>query len=263
MIVTPIKTHKITSSDSAIFAVLDKYLSDIPERSVVAVSSKIVSICEGRVVPITEHGERSAEGVLQSKSKEKENLIEEEAEWYLPASENPYGVSTTIKHSAIIASAGIDESNGGGYYVLWPEDPQESANKIRAHIAKSKGLKEVGVIITDSKLTPLRWGVTGFGLAHSGFQAINDMVGKSDLFGRTFYITKVNILDGLAASAVYVKGETSEQTPIAVISDIPHIVFQDHNPTKEELAKLKISMEEDIFAPILKKAEWKRGKGSF
>lgn len=247
VIVTPIKTHKITPNDCTIDKLLDQYLpTDIPERSVVAVTSKIVSICGGRVVKVGDV--------------EKEALVAQEAEWYLPLSENLYGVSITIKNNVIIASAGIDESNGNGYYVLWPENPQQSANEIRRTVREIRGVREVGVIVTDSRLSPLRWGVTGVGIAHSGFQAVNDMIGKPDIFGRPLHVTKVNIMDGLAASGVFVMGESSEQTPLAIISDIPHIVFQDHDPTEQELNKLKITMKEDIFAPILKRAPWKTGK---
>lgn len=239
------------------YKLLDQYLpQDIPERSVIAVSSKIVAICEGRVKRIANGGNDSDE----ERKKEKDSLVEEEAEWYLPSSENLYGVSITIKNNVIIASAGIDESNGNGYYILWPKDSQKSANEIRKHIAERFALSEVGVIITDSRLSPLRWGVTGVGIAHSGFQAVNDIIGKPDVFGRPMHVTKVNVLDGLASSAVYVMGESAEQTPMAMISDIPHVVFQDRDPSEEELAMLNITMEEDIFAPILKKAAWKKGK---
>ena len=55
-------------------------------------------------------------------------------------------------------------------------------------------------------------------------------------------------------------GEGSEQTPLAVISDIPFVHFQDRNPTEEELAELKISIEDDVYAPLLKAANWKKGK---
>lgn len=272
MKVTPVTTSKITSKDTSITAVLDQYLPVVNERSVVAITSKIVSICEGRVIPIV-NGKLPASPKLQrgkqmingekAISEEKEALIAEEAEWYLPASENLYGVSITIKNNIIIASAGIDESNADGNYVLWPEDPQRSANEIRKYLKDKFSLRDLGIIITDSRLSPLRWGVTGVGIAHSGFQAVNDMIGKPDIFGRPLHATKVNILDGLAASAVYVMGESNEQTPIAVIEDAPHIRFQDHNPTQEELDMLRITMEEDIFSGILKKVEWKKGQKIF
>lgn len=68
----------------------------------------------------------------------------------------------------------------------------------------------MGMIITDSKTTLLRCGVTGAVVAHSGFAALNDYRGKSDIFGRKFKMTQVNIVDGLAVAAVLQIGEGKE-----------------------------------------------------
>lgn len=258
MQVTAIKTHKITQEDNDIFAVLDKYLPKLEENSVVAISSKIVAICEGRVVPlekVVKVGE--VEKVVKV---EKGELVEQEAELYLPASENKYGFSIAVKGNMFVASAGVDESNGNGYYVLWPKDPQTSVNAIREHLVKKHGLKNLGVVLTDSKTTPLRWGVTGIAVSHSGFAALEDYIGIPDVFGRPMHVTKTNVMDSLAASAVFVMGEGSEQTPLAIINDLPAVKFQDRNPTQKELDSLVISLDEDLYAPILKKVEWKKGK---
>jgi F420-0:gamma-glutamyl ligase len=61
-------------------------------------------------------------------------------------------------------------------------------------------------------------------------------------------------------------GEGAEQTPIAVISDIPFVAFQDHDPTLEELKKFYLEhMEDDLFEPFLRQMGWRegghRGKG--
>lgn len=248
MNIKAIKTHKITKKDSDLFAVLDKYITELSEESIVAVTSKIVAICEGRIIP-----------VLKT---DKDELIKQEADLYLPREENQYNLFLTIKNNLLAVSAGIDESNADGNYVLWPADPQGMANKIRQHLTKKFGLKKIGVIITDSKTTPLRWGVTGAAIAHSGFSALKDLIGSKDLFGRKLKMTKVSIMDGLAASAVLVMGEGSEQTPIAVISDVPFVKFCDRNPTEKELSELKIAIEEDVYSPLLKSVSWRRGKGA-
>lgn len=244
MKVTPIKTHKITPEDD-LFAVLDKYINSLPEKSVIAVASKIVAITEGRVV--------KADGV------DKNELVREEADLYLPWQDNPYGFHITIKNGIMLASGGIDESNGNGYFVLWPQDPQESANRIRWHLKRRCHLNNLGVIITDSRTSPLRWGVTGVGIAHSGFQALYSYVDKPDVFGRKMRVEKLNLPDCLASATVVVTGEGDEQTPIAVIEDIPRVTFQDRNPTDEELATLRISIDEDIYAPLLKSVKWEKG----
>lgn len=245
MIIKTIKTHKITSKDKDLYQILDAYLPLVKEKSILAVTSKIISICEGRIIKINDA--------------EKELLIKKESEYYLPAKDNRYHVSLTIARNMFVATAGIDESNGNGYYVLWPKDPQKTANNIREYLKKRFNLHKIGVIVTDSKTTPLRWGVTGVALSHSGFSALNNYIGKADIFGRKLEMTKVSVMDGLAAAAVLAMGEGKEQTPIAIIEDISNIAFQKNNPTEKELKELRISMEDDLYAPLLKSVKWEKG----
>jgi len=247
MKVTPIKTHKITKKDKDIFKILDRYLPKLLEKSVIAVTSKIIAICEGRVV--------------RKDLATKDELTKQEAEWYLPRHLSKYDFCISIKHNTFTASAGVDESNGNGYYVLWPKDPQKSANVIRLHLKQRFNLKNIGVIITDSKTTPLRWGVTGVALAHSGFSALNSYIGKPDVFGRLLKAEKLNVADTLATAAVGVMGEGNEQTPLAIIEDLPFVKFHDRNPTEKEIASLSISIEDDLYTPLLRSVKWKKGKG--
>jgi putative folate metabolism gamma-glutamate ligase len=244
MKVTAIKTKRIVVGDD-LFAVFDESLHELRDRSVVAVASNVVSLCEGRVVRI---GER-----------DKEELVREEAEFYLPP-DNAYHLNLTVKNSMLGVNAGIDESNTDGYYTLWPEDPQESANRIREYLKKRFQLDHVGVVITDSKTTPLRWGVTGVAISHSGFAALKDYIGKPDIFGRVFKFEKANIADSLATAAVVVTGEGDEQTPIATIEDVPFVEFLDRNPTKEEIEMLSISMDEDVYGEMLRGMKWRKGE---
>ena len=246
MIVKAVKTHKITTKDDNLLKVLDKYITELHEGSVLAITSKIVSICEGRIVPV--------------KGSDKDKLIKREAGFYLPKEKNKYNVFLTIKNNRLAVSAGIDESNANGNYILWPKDPQETANQVRGYLTKRFYLQKVGVVITDSITTPLRFGVMGAALSHSGFLALNDLIGTPDVFGKMLKMTKVAVLDGLAASAVLVMGEGREQTPIVVISDIPFVKFQDRNPTEQELNELKIAIEDDVYAPLLKSVNWRKGK---
>lgn len=244
MKVRTIKTHKITPKDQNLFGILDQYLLQMEEKSILAVTSKIIAICQGRVAKI---------GKIN-----KEELIKKEADYYLPKEKSKYNFMLTIKNNLLVASAGIDESNSNGYYILWPKDLQKTANKIRNYLKKRFKLINVGMIITDSKTTPLRWGVTGAAIAHSGFNALNDYIGTPDIFGKKLKVTKVNVMDGLAASAVLVMGEGKEQTPLAVISDIPFVKFQKRNPSQKEIEELKIKIEDDLYAPILTDVKWKK-----
>lgn len=246
MEISTIKTHKITTDDKDILEILDKYLKDLNENSILCVTSKIVAITEGRIKLVKESN--------------KDELVKNESEYFLPKEENKYGFHLTITQNLLIPAAGIDESNGNGYFILWPENPQESANNVREYLVKRFGIKNVGVIITDSKTTPLRNGTTGVGISHSGFNALNDYIGKPDIFDRNLKFTKSNIMDGLAAAAVVVMGEGQEQTPLAVISNIPNAKFTGRNPTEKELEALKIDLDTDVYSSILKRAPWKKGK---
>lgn len=246
MIVHPIKTPRITAAKTTLIALLDECLPNIPDRSVVAITSKVVSLCENRVVPVSQYS--------------KEELVKQEADQYVPLV-NKYGFHFTISKNILIPAAGIDESNSGDLYVLWPNNAQKTANDIRRYLVKRLQHKNIGVIITDSTCMPLRRGTAGIYLAHSGFKALNDYVGKPDLFGRPFMVSQANVAGGLAASAVLCMGEGAEQTPICHIYDVPFVQFQSRNPTQQELNDLNIALDEDIFAPFLTAVRWKSNHG--
>ena len=161
-----------------------------------------------------------------------------------------------IKNNIIIPSAGIDESNGNGMYILYPENIQESATKIWNHIRRRNQLKEFGVLITDSHTTPMRRGVIGIALGWCGFKALYSYVGKPDCFDVPLSVTVVNVLDALAVSAVFCMGEGNEQTPFATITGAPKIDFQERPPTCEEVNELYIPMQEDLYAPLLNNGNW-------
>lgn len=234
MIVTPIKTRRVLVSGQTIQAVLDEHLPPLKEGSIVAVTSKIVSLCEGRVVSMDEP---------------LEEVVIKEADFYLPADIENYNQRFTITRHTLTARAGIDLSPQNNYYILLPQDPQATANSLRRHLANKFGLKNIGLIITDSISTPLRRGVTGISIAHSGFAALND-----------YRASRANVAGGLAAAAVVVMGEGSETTPLAVISDLPLVEFQDRDPTTEELRDLYVNKDQDFFAPFINSVEWQKGQ---
>ncbi len=246
MKVTSIKTHKITSKDTDLLSVLDQYVPAMAEGSILAIASKIVAFCEGRIVKV---GKRP-----------KHELVREEAQYYIDTP-NTYNITLAIKDNILIASSGIDESNADDHYILWPKNSQDTANKVRESLRQKFDLKKVGVIIVDSRTTVLRWGTTGVALAISGFKPLKDYIGQNDIFGRPLQYTKASIMDGLAAAAVMVMGEGDEQTPLAMIDDLTGVVeFVNHNPTPEELKEIYIDIDTDIYAPLLKSVAWKKGK---
>lgn len=247
MNITAYKTKAVVSGDR-LTAILDESLPQLHNGDIVVITSKIVSICQGRIQKATTDEKKYA-------------LIRDESQYYIENdATRRYHMALTVTNNILIPNSGIDESNGNAYYILWPEDPQGEAAHIWKHLTKKYNLTTIGVIITDSHTTPLRWGTTGIGIAWCGFQALNSYIGKPDIFGRPLEVTKANILDGFSAAAVLTMGEGNEQTPLAVISDVPFVTFQNRPPTQEETESLVITLDDDLYSPILTSAPWSKGK---
>ena len=205
----------------------------LKEREILAITSKIVSLSENRIIPKT--------------NIDKKELIRKEADHYL--GEIGYGCHLTIKQGLLIPSSGVDESNAeGDYYILYPENPFLSAKKIHSLIKKKLGLKKFGILLTDSHTKPLRRGVLGAALAYYGFKGVESKIGTKDLFGKKLKITQINIADALAVSATHVMGEGSEGCPLAVIKTKVDFTELPNN------SELQIPLEEDLYRPLLEKS---------
>lgn len=248
MVVKAIKTRKFLPPKDDLWELLSGVKS-LKENSVVAVTSKVVAVGEGRCIPLNETT--------------KDALAIQESDKYIPRGLSPGGhILHTIKNNMLIASAGIDESNGAGFYILWPKNPQLSARKIWEFLKNKFKIKNLGVIITDSRLVPLRRGVVGIAIGYFGFGPLKDYRKTKDIFGRKFEMETSNFPDSLATAAVLVMGEGSERQPIAILENIPGLEFlqQEFRPkTKDD--DFEIPEKEDMFYPFLSSVEWKKGRG--
>lgn len=122
---------------------------------------------------------------------------------FIPRKECPGEyVVLTVKDNTLIPSAGIDESNSDGYYILWPKDSQKEAKKICKYIKSKFNLKKIAVIITDSHTTPLRYGTTGISTGFYGLEPFHDYRGSEDIFGRKMKISRGNMVDALSTAGV-------------------------------------------------------------
>lgn len=246
MKVTSIKTHKITpGKDSDLFEILDQYVDNFKNSSILVIASKIIAITQGRYKKFTET--------------EKEEFIKAQSQRYIPKEGHKYNLYVTITNNLLTYSAGIDQSNGAGFDILWPENPSKIANEVRAYLKKRFKIKNVGVIITDMAVIPLQWGIIAGPIAYSGFKPLKILTGSPDVFGKKYQYTKVGIMNGLAAAAGVLMGEGSEQTPLGIIEDVPFVEFQNEDPTEEELKSLIIEPENDLFGPMMKTAPWQKG----
>jgi dihydrofolate synthase / folylpolyglutamate synthase len=223
----PVKTRILHPPQDNLLMVLRESLPSLQEKDIVIISSKVVAIHEGQTKLIWNN--------------DKKKLMEAEADLII---DRPYWPTPlTVKHNAFIGSAGIDESNGDGYYILLPSDVFESAIAIRAWLQAEFNLTDVGVIITDSHSTPFRFGATGVALGWAGILPIEDCRGREDLFKRKIIFERSNLVDGLAAGANVLMGEVDERIPVVIARDVPRIKFRQSN-TKEQVF---VDYEEDTF----------------
>lgn len=235
MRIQPIKTERISTAQD-LMKYIDRFLPSLEENTIVALTSKVVSICEGRMVP--------------KDSISKQALVEQEADRVLSGPDAMQDdIILTYKNHLLIPSAGIDESNSDGMYILYPQDPFKTARDLVQHLRHRHHRQNLGVLITDSHTTPLRKGVTGIALAWWGFAPIKSYIGTTDLFGRPLRVTNVNIVDALAVSAVFTMGEGNECMPLALLTDLPHITFDTQDHFVEEVC---INPQEDLYRPLLR-----------
>ena len=231
----PVKTRIVNPPKDEIWDIIDSL--KIEDGDIIFITSKILSIHQGRTVKITSETT-------------KEELAKRESERFLHYQNESEGFSAniTITDNNLILSAGIDASNAADHYILWPKNVDELCKEIREHIINKTGVKNLGVVATDSHSSPLRLGVTGFTIGLSGVEPLSDIRGEKDLFGRELHITMVNEIDPLTSMAVLLMGESSECTPIVILRNYRKIKFNKNASMKD----LKVSPEQDIYAPLLK-----------
>lgn len=232
-----VKTRALIPPKDDLYQVMDESLPELRDGDVVCVTSKVVSIHEGRCVLVGDVPDKDAL-IIQ----EAEHAITRE---YFSTAQK---FLLTIKHNTLIPSSGIDESNANGYYILWPKDPAKSAREICLHLRKKYKSEKIAVIITDSHTTPLRWGVTGIAIGSWGLEPLHDYRGTPDIFGRALEVTRASVIDPLAAAAVMLMGEGAEQQPFVIARGAPHVVFTDTDTHQ----KIAIALEDDLYAPLLK-----------
>jgi len=103
----------------------------------------------------------------------------------------------------------------------------------------------VGVLVTDSRILPLRAGIVGVALGYAGFKGVRDYRGTPDIFGRVLKLSRTDVADSLAAAAVLQMGEGAEQQPLALITDA-RVEFTERTSRRE----LRIDPKEDLYRPL-------------
>jgi coenzyme F420-0:L-glutamate ligase/coenzyme F420-1:gamma-L-glutamate ligase len=176
----------------------------LQDGDVVAVTQKVVSKAEGRVVP---EGPRGKDEWV---ARETRRVVARRGDL----------VIAETRHGFVCANAGVDASNvAEGFLTLLPEDPDASADRIRTTLADASGAG-IAVIVTDTFGRPWRQGVVNVAIGSAGLPALVDLRGTKDAFGRILEATVVALADEIAGASGLVMGK-ADGIPAAVVRGVP------------------------------------------
>ncbi|MEM3739864.1 MAG: coenzyme F420-0:L-glutamate ligase [Candidatus Korarchaeum sp.] len=255
MEVIPIRTPLIREGDDVVAALISSF--ELRDGDVVAISDKVIAASEGRFIDY-ENLSPSEEAL---KLAMESGLEPGFAELVIRSSDAIIGTSLrtilSVKDGILVANAGIDHKNAPeGKAALWPEDPNLEARRIRDEIERRTG-KRVGVIIVDSRLSPLRMGTTGFALGIAGFRAIRDFRGRRDLYGKRILVTTLNVADDLASAAHLLMGEGDDLIPFVVIRGAP-VELGDFDPEEVKISPELCAYFRPLYGSL--SGKWKKSK---
>jgi coenzyme F420-0:L-glutamate ligase/coenzyme F420-1:gamma-L-glutamate ligase len=200
---------EITPGDDLAALIVDAAAGTLQDGDLLAVTSKVVSKAEGRIIAAAD----------------REQAITEETVRVVATREHPGGVTRIVENrlGIIAAAAGVDASNTAeGTVLLLPVDPDRSALLIRTAIAERLAV-QVGVIVTDTLGRPWREGQTDAAIGASGVRLLDDLRGTRDAHGRVLDVTAPAVGDEIAAAADLVKGKASG-LPVAVVRGLAHLL---------------------------------------
>jgi len=188
----------------------------LEDGDVVVLAQKIVSKAEGRVVRLdeVEPSERARELAGDEDPRRIEVILREAAR--VVRSRPPLVIAET-RHGFVCASAGVDASNAPepATLVLLPQDPDASAERIRARLRELTG-RDVAVLVTDSFGRPWRQGTTDVAIGASGLRVLIDLRGVRDRVGYELHATTIAVADEIAGAAELVMGKT-DGVPGAIV----------------------------------------------
>jgi coenzyme F420-0:L-glutamate ligase/coenzyme F420-1:gamma-L-glutamate ligase len=212
-------------------ALLAPLLGHARDGDVVAVTQKIVSKAEGRVV--SDEGEGRSAWV----ARETQRVV---------ARRDDLVIAET-RHGFICANAGVDASNvAPGFLTLLPEDPDASAERIRAGLRERTG-RDLAVVITDTFGRAWREGVVNVAIGCAGLASLVDLRGTTDHVGRELEATVVALADEVAAATGLVMGKAA-RVPAALVRGV------DATPAPPAPARVLVrSPQGDLFreSPLL------------
>jgi coenzyme F420-0:L-glutamate ligase/coenzyme F420-1:gamma-L-glutamate ligase len=210
---------------------------DLEPHDVLAVTQKVVSKAEGRIVDLRSI-EPSAHSTSIARRMSKDPRL---VEVILRESKRIVRMRGEVlicetHHGFICANAGVDESNVEGMHAvtLLPKDPDKSARTL----ARSLGC---GVIVTDTFGRVWRDGLVDAAIGLGRVPAFIDLRGTADAYGHRLRVTLLAAADALAAAAGLAMGKTA-RTPAALIRG-----FQWEQDDEAAASSLLRPTDKDLF----------------
>ena len=188
-------------------------------RDVVVVAQKVVSKSEGRLraldsVKASDEAMRIASQLVASPDPRLVQVILDES---VRVVRSRRVLITETRQGFVCANGGVDQSNipGANLVTLLPEDPDASAERIRARLVEISA-KPVGVIVSDTFGRPWRLGIVNVALGVAGLPALIDLRGTPDDSGRELHATVLAIADDIASAAGIVMRKTARVPAVVV-----------------------------------------------
>ncbi len=213
----------------------------VPQHGdVVAVTSKVVSKAEGRLVAAPRESAGPA-GALGDDPRARAVAAETDR---VVATRGRTRIVRT-HHGFVMAAAGVDASNvEPGTLVLLPLDPDASARALREALSRHWGAN-VAVVVTDTAGRAWRAGQTDVALGAAGLRVLDDHGGRIDAYGNALVVTAPAVADEAAGAAELATGKLS-RAPAALVRGLAAFVLppEDHGPGAVALVRPE---DEDLF----------------
>jgi coenzyme F420-0:L-glutamate ligase/coenzyme F420-1:gamma-L-glutamate ligase len=211
----------------------------VTARDILAVTQKVVSKAEGRVVSLNSIEPSECAAAVATQVRKDPRLIEVIIRESRRIVRIRADVLICETHQGFIcANAGVDSSNiESGSVTLLPKDPDRSAREL----ADSLGC---AVIVTDTFGRVWREGLVDAAIGIAGMAPIIDLRGQPDTHGTPLQITVLAVADALAAAAGVVMGKTDD-TPAALIRGFKWAKSSADGP--DSIKALLRAPERDLF----------------
>jgi coenzyme F420-0:L-glutamate ligase/coenzyme F420-1:gamma-L-glutamate ligase len=210
---------------------------ELERHDILAVTQKIVSKAEGRIVDLRNVTPSAYSVSIARRTSKDPRLVEvvmRESRRIVRMRGEVLICET--HHGFICANAGVDESNveAAESVTLLPENPDRSARSL----AHALGC---GVIVTDTFGRVWREGLVDTAIGIARVPPFIDFRGKTDPYGHRLRVTVLGAADALAAAAGLAMGKTSG-TPAALIRG-----FEWEENEETGTAALLRPAEKDLF----------------